>query len=176
MLGFRLMALAFCIRDLLRPPIKVLEQVGIGSGMTVLDFGCGPGGFTIAAGILVGQRGHVYALDINPLALRSVQRKARGKGLHNIETISPDRIHLIADRSVDVVLLYDVLHELDDLKKVLQDLRRVLKDNGILSVDDHHLCEDAIISKVGADGLFRIRGRTGRIIHFAPVDRFGGRR
>ncbi|MDH7598256.1 MAG: class I SAM-dependent methyltransferase [Sedimentisphaerales bacterium] len=174
MLRLTFMAFAFGIRDLFRPPTKILQRVGIGPGMTVLDFGCGPGGFSIAAAMLTGQQGHVYALDRDPVALRSVKTKADRKGLHNIETIGPEEIHLIADRSIDVVLLYDVLHELDDIEPVLKDMRRVLKDQGVLSVDDHHLSDDVILSKVGTGGLFRCCGRIGRTIHFAPANRSRG--
>jgi hypothetical protein len=42
---FRLMALEFGIRDLLRPRIVILKEVGIKPGDSVLDYRCGPGGY-----------------------------------------------------------------------------------------------------------------------------------
>jgi len=48
-LGFRLMSLMFCVRDWLRPPTRILQKAGVRPGMAVLDFGCGPGGFSLAA-------------------------------------------------------------------------------------------------------------------------------
>lgn len=52
--SFRLMSAEFRIRDWLHPPIKILQEAGVHRGMTVLDFGCGPGGFSLAAAQLVG--------------------------------------------------------------------------------------------------------------------------
>jgi trans-aconitate methyltransferase len=44
-LSFKLMDLAFKIRDFISPRINVLEEVGIEPGNTVLDYGCGPGSY-----------------------------------------------------------------------------------------------------------------------------------
>ena len=42
-----------------------LEEAGLGSGMTMVDYGCGPGFVTLRAGEMVGPAGRVYALDIH---------------------------------------------------------------------------------------------------------------
>jgi len=86
-LAFHLMSMEFRLRDSLRPPIKILKEAGMHSGMTVLDFGCGPGGFSVAAARLVGRKGRVYALDIHPLAIRWIQCRAAREHLDNIQTI-----------------------------------------------------------------------------------------
>ena len=51
-------------RGLLAPPEGLLSAAGANAGSTVVDVGCGPGFFTIAAAHLVGPAGHVYAVDI----------------------------------------------------------------------------------------------------------------
>jgi len=61
--SFRVMSLKFRLRDFFRPPERILREAGIRNGMTVLDFGCGPGGFSLAAAKLVGPGGRVYAAD-----------------------------------------------------------------------------------------------------------------
>jgi precorrin-6B methylase 2 len=86
-LAFHLMSMEFHLRDWLRPPIKILQEASVHSGMTVLDFGCGPGGFSLAAARLVGPEGRVYAMDIHPLAVKSVQRAADKQGFNNIQTV-----------------------------------------------------------------------------------------
>ena len=70
---------------------KPLKKAGIKEGQTVLDFGCGPGHYAIAAAKMVGAKGKVYALDIHPLAVQSVEKKAKKEGLTNITTIVSDR-------------------------------------------------------------------------------------
>ena len=77
-IGFKVMSLMFRIRDWFMSPTKVLEKLDIKEGQTVLDFGCGPGSHTIPAE-MVGERGRVCALDIHPLAIKTVEKKARKK-------------------------------------------------------------------------------------------------
>jgi len=45
------------------------------AGQKALEVGCGPDLFTILATKIVGERGSVYTLDINPMAVETVQRK-----------------------------------------------------------------------------------------------------
>ncbi|MHA1751653.1 MAG: SAM-dependent methyltransferase, partial [Candidatus Helarchaeota archaeon] len=61
-LGFKMMAFFFRIRDLFSPPIKKIKLLNIKKGSIILDYGCGPGSFSIAAAQLVGNTGKVYAL------------------------------------------------------------------------------------------------------------------
>jgi len=77
--GFRLMSLAFRFRDLFLAPIDILKEVGIKPGFHVLDYGCGPGGYIIAAAQLVSKSGKIYALDIHPMAIKQVQNTASKK-------------------------------------------------------------------------------------------------
>jgi len=72
--AFRLMSVEFRLRDCPRPPIKIPEQAGVGPSTTVLDLGCGPGGCSLAATRLAGREGRVYAVEVRPLAMKSVQR------------------------------------------------------------------------------------------------------
>jgi ubiquinone/menaquinone biosynthesis C-methylase UbiE len=76
--------------------------------------------------------------------------------LKNIEIIHSNCKTGLPDNSIDVVLLYDVLHELNKPNEVLKEIHRVLKSNGILSVSDHHMKENEIISKVTNRGLFKL--------------------
>src|SRR3972149_10229896 len=106
---FRGMAIEFRLRDLFPPPGKTLAEVGIRPGSVVLDFGCGPGGYSMAAAEQVGASGKVYALDIHPLAIRAVRRRAGKRGVTNIETILSDRAPRPSGGRGDVALLYDTL-------------------------------------------------------------------
>jgi ubiquinone/menaquinone biosynthesis C-methylase UbiE len=65
-------------RDLSLGPKKILRKIdNIRNGSSVLDYGCGPGNFTIAAAELVGDKGKVYAADIHPLAYPEISIKER---------------------------------------------------------------------------------------------------
>jgi ubiquinone/menaquinone biosynthesis C-methylase UbiE len=105
----------------------------------VLDFGCGPGSYSIAAAEMVGRSGRVYALDINPLTIKEVQNIASKKKLLNIVTILSDCKTGLEDNRIDIVLLYDVFHHLNSPLDILVEINRVLKPEGILSFSDHHM-------------------------------------
>lgn len=153
---FKIMSLIYRFRDLFSPPRNILGEAGIEQGFHVLDYGCGPGSYTTPLEALVGKSGKIYALDIHPLAIKKVQRIVSKKHLINVETIHSDCKTGLPDNSVNVVLLYDILHDLSDPNGVLEELHRVLKPGGILSFTDHHLNEDETLSKVTNKGLFRL--------------------
>ena len=159
--AFRLMAIKFRQRDRKLPPAKILQEVCIRSGMSVLDFGCGPGSFSLAAARLVGPAGRVYALDIHPLAVKSLQRGAEKAALSNIRVLHGSDLADFEAKSLDLVLLYDLLHELPEPKAALIDIHRVLRPNGRLSVNDHHMKEEELVAAVTGAAPFR-RAHSGR--------------
>ena len=163
---FKSMSLIFRVRDLLLPRRDVLEEVGIKPGFHVLDYGCGPGGYISALGRLLGTSGRIYALDMHPLAIRAVQKIALREKIENLETIHSDRETGLPDNSLDVVLLYDVFHGLSNPNGVLEEIHRVLKPDGILSLSDHHISKDRIISRVTETGLFRLSGKGSKTYSF----------
>lgn len=172
--GFRMMCAAMNRRNKKNPPRKILKDAGVKPGYRILDFGCGPGGHSIAAAELVGEQGKVYALDIHPLASQMVAKAVEKKELGNIETIQSDCDTSLRAESLDMVLLYDVFHNLSNPDDVLSELNRVLKPDGILSFNDHHMQEDEIISRVEADGLFKLYGRSEKTYSFVRLNN-GGR-
>lgn len=165
-LGFRGMSLAFKFRDLFAPRGKILGEVGIEPGFSVLDYGCGSGSYIAAASEMVGESGKVFALDIHPLAVRKVRQLASKKQLDNVEAIQSDCETGLPDDSVDVALLYDTFHKLDEPDDVLGELHRVLKPGGTLSFSDHHMNEDEADSAVTSGGLFRPSGKGKKTYSF----------
>ncbi|MCD4739165.1 MAG: class I SAM-dependent methyltransferase [Anaerolineae bacterium] len=154
--AFTLMSYAFKLRDLVSPRDKILQEVDIQPGFRVLDYGCGPGGYVADVARSVGESGKVYALDLHPLAIQSVQDIARKKQLANVETIYSNCKTGLSDNSVDVVLLYDIFHELGNPQTILAELYRVLKKGGTLSFSDHHLDEETILPGITGGQLFKL--------------------
>lgn len=169
-IGFKLMSLMFKVRDLILPRLDVLKEAGIESGFSVLDFGCGPGGYIMPLVELVGPSGKIYALDIHPLAIQAVKKMVTRKGIENIMTIESDCSTGLPDNGVDTVLLYDVFHHLTRLDDVLRELHRILKPSGILSFSDHHMKEEEVIKEVTDTGIFRFVRKGKKTYSFAKVD------
>ena len=165
---FKFMSFCFKIRDFFLSRMSILKEVGIKPGFHVLDYGCGPGSYVISLAELVGKSGKIYALDIHPLAIQSVQNIASKKQLTNVETICSDCKTGLPDSSVDAVLLYDTLQELSDPDRVLEELHRILKPDGILSFSDH-MKENEVVSKVTSKGLFRLWRRSKFTYNFLNV-------
>lgn len=163
---FKRMSSMFKLRDFFRPRKHILKKVGIEPGFHVLDYGCGPGSYIIPLAGLVGKSGKVYALDIHPLAIERVQSIASKKGLTNVKTIASSGCTELPDETIDVILLYDTLHHLSDPQKVLKELHRLLKPTGILSLSDHHMKEDEILSKLTSRGLFKLSKKGKRTYSF----------
>jgi len=165
-LRFRIMAAEFWFRYRSSLPKEAIAEAAVVPGDTVLDFGCGPGGFAVEAARVAGPGGMVYALDIMPLAARYVKRYAKKAGVANVQTITSGLETALADRSVDVVLLYDIFHHLPRPDAILTELARVLKDTGRLSVSDHHLDEGEIVAGITKSGHFRFMEKGRRTITF----------
>src|SRR5271157_390966 len=76
-------ALDLKIRKLLHNPGKIVRPY-IKEGMSVLDIGCGPGYFTIDMARMVGNSGHLVAVDLQEGMLEIVKKKINKTNLDNI--------------------------------------------------------------------------------------------
>lgn len=168
---FHCMTVMFKVRDLIVPRRKVLDEVDLRPGQTVLDFACGPGAYIPDTAERVGPQGKVFTLDVHPLAVDAVRRIASRRGFAHVETILSDGKTGLPDKSVDVVLLYDAFHDFEEPQTVLAELNRVLRNDGTLSFSDHHLSDGEIRSRVAEGGWFDLARRGKRTYTFRPIKR-----
>ena len=151
------MAAEFKIRDYLHPRQEIIKEVGIKAGFQVLDYGCGPGGYVLPVSEAIGSTGTLYALDAMPIAIKMITKIVAKNDLKNVKTVLSDCATGLQNEALDVVLLYDVFHDLSDQNAVLKELHRVLKPNGQLSFSDHHMKDNDIISVITGTGLFKLQ-------------------
>ncbi len=118
------------IRRLLQNPRKILNPY-ISKGMTVLDLGCGPGFFSIEiAKILMGS-GKVIAADLQEGMLEKLSKKIQGTGLERtIELHKCETGKIGVTEPVDFVLVFYMIHEVQDQENLLEELKSILKPNG----------------------------------------------
>ena len=159
-LDFRLMAFFFKIRDFFKPPEEKVDKIGLSPGEKVLDYGCGTGSYSVEAAKQVGTEGIVYAADIHPLAIKKVQKRAKKQGLSNIYTIQTDFKTGLEEKSIDVAICFDMLHDVPNYQDVLSEIHRVMKDDAVFAFDDHHQEEMEILSKF-SEGLFKLQKKDG---------------
>lgn len=164
--SFHLLSLWLGLRERFKDPESLLLQQELKEGQTVVDYGCGIGSYTLPAARIVGKDGTVYAIDINPLALRKVRKRAKRAGYSNIHTIQTHTPTGLPAQCVDAVLLYDVLHSVSDPAALLAELHRILKPGGFLSVLPDHLSHDQLLERTTADGLFSWQDETSGVHRF----------
>ena len=118
---------------------RVMDILGIAPGKAVADIGAGSGWFTVRAAKRMSGRGLVYAVDINPEAIRYVDDRARKEQLQNVKTILGQADNpLLPARSVDAVLLLKTYHEVAQPVALLQNLRAALRPGAKVGVIDRN--------------------------------------
>jgi len=132
---------------------RFIKDIGIKKGHIVLDFGCGEGHYTIPAAKVVGREGKVYSFDKDKGALRKLEETVRRGGLRNIELINGDTKVSLRDDSLDVVLVYDVIHYEKNRKGIYEEIYRLLKPAGFLSLYPKHYREDYPLMELASLGL-----------------------
>jgi len=143
---------------LLRDPYKALESAGLEAGQRVLEVGCGPGFFTVPAASIVGEKGSVLALDVNPLAVEQVQQKIDEAGVNNAEVILANAARTdLPDQSFDLAFVFGVAHPIGGMEAIWDELHRLLKVDGTLAVEGR---------LQPPDRLFEPVKRRGRICRF----------
>jgi ubiquinone/menaquinone biosynthesis C-methylase UbiE len=121
--------------------INVWEKIGLASGQSVGDLGCGNlGYFAIPAAKIVGKNGTVYAVDILKSVLQAVESRVKQEGLENVKTIWSNLEVVgatkIPEGSLDAEFLHNVLFQSDKDDLVLKEAHRLLKSGGQLMVID----------------------------------------
>lgn len=116
-------------------PKRILEFLGIQSGMTVADIGCGTGLMTVPISSAAGPDGKIYAVDISAGMIREVIKKIESKKLSNVRAVlSRENEIPIESAILDYVILVAVVHELKNRHLFFRELRRILKDNAIIGI------------------------------------------
>ncbi len=123
--------LSFTLNNPLRrrfdPPRKIIEALGVTESTVVLDFGCGPGFFTIPFAKVAKK---VVAVDVQPGMLEKVARYAERSGV-TVQCLQSDGGDMsLPDSVFDLIFLSHVYHEVDDKQSFLKEMRRLLKLDG----------------------------------------------
>ncbi|HVL67294.1 MAG TPA: class I SAM-dependent methyltransferase [Vicinamibacterales bacterium] len=111
-----------------------MDHLRIGEGSVVADLGAGGGWFTIRLARRVGPNGRVYAEDIQPEMIGSIRRRVEREELKNVEFVLGTPLDPKLPHPVDVVLIVDAYHEMDDPVTLLRNVRQSLKPGGRVGI------------------------------------------
>jgi ubiquinone/menaquinone biosynthesis C-methylase UbiE len=121
-------------------PPEVLAALEVGPGMVIADLGAGSGAYTLAAAALVGEKGKVFAVDVQKDLLSRIQNEATRRGHTQVTIIWGDiETHQgtrIKSDSVQLVILSNVLFQCDNKLGALREALRIVAPHGKLAVID----------------------------------------
>lgn len=127
-------------RRKIQSPDKLIKRSGIREGMRILEVGCGSGAFTDYISRAVGDKGKVFAADIQPEMLEQLKKKLmrfENRDISNVTLIECDASNMpFEDDYFDLISLVAVLQEIRNKKMALQEIKRVLKPHGILAITE----------------------------------------
>jgi ubiquinone/menaquinone biosynthesis C-methylase UbiE len=105
---------------------KVVQHIN--KDDNVLDLGCGTGAFTIALSHMCRS---VLAVDVVADFVQETERAINEAGLSNAKAIyQAGEIIPCEESSIDVVVMVDVIHHLENIDGVMYEVKRVLKPGG----------------------------------------------
>jgi len=112
--------------------IKIIEQTKkyLKISDIVLDYGCGTG---LISNEIADNVNVIHAIDISSKMIEIAKKKADGSKIENIDyahsTIFDERYKR---GSFDVILVFYILHLLEDTQKVMQRINELLKPGGLI--------------------------------------------
>jgi ubiquinone/menaquinone biosynthesis C-methylase UbiE len=121
-------------------PSEVVMHLKLEPDMRVVDMGAGSGAYTFACAEFVGEKGRVYAFDVQKDLLTRIANEARKKNFQNVDTIWADIEQpgstRFTDKIIDVVIISNLLFQLPDKNAPLKEAARIVKPDGRVVVID----------------------------------------
>lgn len=120
---------------------QLLAALHLKEGDVVADVGCGNGFYTFKFAPIVGDKGRVFAVDIQPEMLELLKKE--GEKLKLGGNVTPILGTVVDPKlptaSVDLAFLVDVYHEFDHPVEMLAALKKSLKPKGRLVLVEFRL-------------------------------------
>lgn len=130
-------------------PAKLLPLLNLKGGEVVADIGAGSGFYSFKLAPLVGEKGKIYAVDIQKEMLAIIRARSKELKVANVKpilgTIKDPK--LPAD-SVDVMLLVDVYHEFDHPYEMTAAMVKALKPGGRLVLVEFRMEDEDVPIKL----------------------------
>ena len=161
-------------RDAWQKPREVVAALGLRPGMNVADLGAGTGYFTHHLAPAVAPNGTVFAVETEPNLVVYLRTRAEQDGAANVMPVlaSPDNPRLPPD-AVDLVLIVDTFHHIDQRLGYFQRLKHVLRAGGRVAVidwrldklpvgppPDHKIARDQVVTEMEQAGYRLVDEQT----------------
>jgi 2-polyprenyl-3-methyl-5-hydroxy-6-metoxy-1,4-benzoquinol methylase len=126
----------------------------IKAGMTIMDYGCAMGYFSIPIASMTGKNGKVYCVDIQNKMLEKLQKRAVKYNVSPIIKtlkVGKDYNPVELREKLDFVLLFYVVHEVPDKQQLFNDIYKMIKPGGkvLFAEPKGHVKPEAFNKSVG---------------------------
>jgi ubiquinone/menaquinone biosynthesis C-methylase UbiE len=138
------------LRRLINDPGRILRGL-LREGDTAVDFGCGPGFFTLPMARMVGPRGRVIAIDLQAEMLDRLRARLARAGLTDRVTARQCTADTVGEiEPSDFALAFYMVHEVPDGARFLREAAAALKPGGrmLLVEPSGHVSEQAFTATV----------------------------
>ena len=130
-------------------PAKLLKALDLKPGMTVADVGAGTGFHAFRMAPLVGPKGKVLAVDIQPEMLALIEARATKEKVENVVAVkSLEADPKLPAGEVDLILMVDVYHELSFPHEMAEKMVAALKPGGRIAFVEFRLEDPAVPIKL----------------------------
>jgi SAM-dependent methyltransferase len=119
------------VRRLLEPPDRLVSQLDLKASDVAVDFGCGPGFYTIP---IARSAARTIAVDVSSHMLEKTVSNAKKNHVTVEALVSNGTAIKLDDGIVDLVFLSHVFHEVANRPKVLNEFLRIMKRSGRLAI------------------------------------------
>ena len=126
-------------RDAWQEPELIMDALGIADGAVVADIGAGGGWFTVRLAQRVGPNGLVYAEDIQPQMIESINRRVRRAGLTNVQAVIGTPTNPLLPGPIDALLMVEVYGQVEDPVTLLRNVMPRLKPGGRVGIVEYRL-------------------------------------
>jgi SAM-dependent methyltransferase len=124
---------------------RLLEEAGLGLGMTVLDVGCGPGDVSLIAARLVGEAGRVIGVDTNAAALQVAHARAQTAAVQQVTFIAGDIQNVGLEHEFDAIVGRLILQHVSDPADLLGLLAQRLRPGGLIAFQEYDLTGNSTV-------------------------------
>jgi len=126
-------------REQRQRPRDIVDQIALQPGQSVADVGTGPGFMLPYLSHAVGDRGTVYAEDIQPEFLDQAKTRVNTMALKNVKfVLGQDTDPNLPANTLSGVLILDVYHHFDYPEPMLSHVRDSLVSDGKLVIVEYY--------------------------------------
>lgn len=122
-------------RDAWQKPQEVIRELALAPNAVVADIGAGTGYFAVRLAETL-PAGRVYAVDVESDMVRYLADRAKREKRDNLVAIAGTATNPRLPEKVDLILMVDVYHHVDDRERYFRDLSASLKEGGRVAIID----------------------------------------